>query len=199
VRTTILPEPLAAALTFRSAWRAAIARTRAAIDTPLFDPLTHREEQIILELTERGKRDPLRQALHQARTAPGNQEYRIQAGIEAREPLFEFGARGKTAFVRIWVSGFENGHGTETRQVGIRVAVLGNHQHLRDPGTEGVMRAERHRAGRLADGEYCAITGLSAQRGCDEGPTMSGAQRGVEQFQQGVPCAHRAPAISSWK
>ena len=43
----LLREPLAAALTFRSAWRAAIARTRAAIDTPLFDPLTHREEQII--------------------------------------------------------------------------------------------------------------------------------------------------------
>jgi len=43
----LLREPLAAALTFRTAWRAAIARTRAAIDTPLFDPLTHREEQII--------------------------------------------------------------------------------------------------------------------------------------------------------
>jgi DNA-binding CsgD family transcriptional regulator len=42
----LLREPLAAALTFRSAWQAAVARTRAAI-TPLVDPLTHREEQVI--------------------------------------------------------------------------------------------------------------------------------------------------------
>jgi len=61
------------------------------------------------------------------------------------------------------------------------------------------MRAERHRAGRLADREHRAIAGMSAQRGFNQGATMSRAQRGVEQLQQDVSRAHRAPAISSWK